>query len=90
MPGRLANSFTILIAPPRWFRFFSGMSKLRMLLKYWLPVTIWMVIIFSASADSQSYQHSSLLFEPLLHWLFPKMPETQVAAIHHIFASAAT
>ena len=44
-----------------------------------------MVVIFTASADSKSYQHSSTLFEPLLHWLFPRMPESQVAEIHHLF-----
>ena len=44
-----------------------------------------MLIIFTASSDSKSYQHSSTLFEPLLHWLFPHMPESEVAGIHHIF-----
>lgn len=44
-----------------------------------------MVIIFSASADNQSYRHSSIYFEPLLHWLFPKMPAAQVELLHHLF-----
>jgi len=44
-----------------------------------------MLVIFSASADSKSYQHSSTLFEPLLHWLFPHLPEPQIAEIHHLF-----
>ncbi len=85
----LGKFITILVAPPRRFRFFSAMSKLPTLVKYWLPVVFWMALIFSASADSHSYQHSSTLFEPLLHWLFPKMPESQVAAIHHIFRKCA-
>jgi VanZ family protein len=55
------------------------------LLRYWLPVLVWMVLIFSASADSQSYQHSSRFFEPLLRWLFPTMPPAMVAEIHHLF-----
>jgi VanZ family protein len=59
--------------------------KPRIFLKYWLPALAWMVVIFSASADSNSYQHSSKLFEPLLHRLFPKMPPDQVEEIHHIF-----
>jgi len=54
-------------------------------LRWWLPVLVWMVLIFSASADTQSYQHSSSLFEPLLRWLFPTMPPTTVAVIHHLF-----
>ena len=40
-----------------------------------------MALIFSASGDSHSYEHSSRLIEPLLHWLFPQMPQTQMDAI---------
>lgn len=54
-------------------------------LRYWLPVLVWMVLIFSASADTQSYQHSSRFFEPLLRWLFPTLPPATVAVIHHVF-----
>ena len=57
----------------------------RTFLKYWLPVLLWMVLIFSASADSKSYQHSSTMFEPLLHWLFPQMSQEHVELIHHVF-----
>ena len=57
---------------------------MRNFLKFWLPVLIWMVVIFGASADSHSYQHSSSLVVPLLRWLFPHLPESEVDAIHHI------
>ena len=40
-------------------------------LRYWLPLLIWMVLIFSASADAQSTQHTSYLLEPFLRWLMP-------------------
>jgi VanZ family protein len=56
--------------------------KLRPFFKYWLPVLIWMALIFSASSDSHSYEHSSRFVEPFLHWLFPQMPEAQVKEIH--------
>ena len=59
--------------------------KLRDLLKYWLPPLVWMVLIFSASADTKSYQHSSSLFEPFLHWLFPQMSQSNIDFIHHLF-----
>ena len=55
------------------------------LVRYWLPVALWMTLIFSASADGHSYQHSSLFFEPLLRWLFPSLPVPTVEAIHHAF-----
>ena len=45
----------------------------------------WMTLIFSASADAQSFRHSSIYFEPLLRWLFPHMPQSQVEAIHYAF-----
>jgi len=58
--------------------------KIRPFFKYWLPVLIWMALIFSASADSRSYEHSSRFVEPLLHWLFPHLSETYVHDIHEL------
>ena len=43
-----------------------------------------MALIFTGSSDARSYEHSSLLFEPLLHWLFPHLPQTRIDAIHHV------
>jgi VanZ family protein len=41
------------------------------LLRYWVPLMVWMVIIFSASADAQSAQRTSRFLEPFLRWLNP-------------------
>ena len=65
------------------------MLKLRPFFKYWLPVLIWMALIFSASADSRSYEHSSLFVEPFLHWLFPKMSQERIHLLHHVFRKCA-
>jgi VanZ family protein len=52
--------------------------KSRILLRYWLPLAAWMMIIFSASSDRQSFQHSSRIIGPLLHWIFPGItPEAE-------------
>ena len=64
------------------------MPKLRNFLFYWLPPLLWMVLVFSASADRDSYRHSSTLFEPLLHWLFPSLSQAHVELIHHAFRKA--
>jgi VanZ family protein len=48
-----------------------------------------MAVIFTASADSHSYEHSSRFVEPLLRWLFPKMPENQIHEIHHVIRKCA-
>jgi VanZ family protein len=57
----------------------------KVIVKYWLPVLLWMALIFSASSDSSSYQHSSHLLEPLLHGLFPHLVQARIDAIHYIF-----
>ena len=57
------------------------MLKPRPFLKYWLPVLAWMALIFTASNDENSFQHSSRILAPLLHWLFPQMPEDTVRFI---------
>jgi len=53
-------------------------SKLKSFAKYWLPVVIWMVVIFSASGDTKSTQRSSRLIEPFIRWLFPSLPPDQI------------
>jgi VanZ family protein len=65
------------------------MSKPRVFLKFWLPALLWMALIFTASSDTHSYEHSSRFFEPLLHWLFPEMPQPEVERIHHVFRKCA-
>jgi VanZ family protein len=57
----------------------------RVFLKYWLPVLIWMTVIFSFSSDSHSEQHSSRYFEPFLRWLFPQMPQEEIERFHYGF-----
>ena len=44
-----------------------------------------MFVIFSASSDGASYQHSSRFFEPMLRWLFPQMSQAHVETIHLVF-----
>jgi len=63
--------------------------KLRSFLGSWLPVFAWMALIFSASADSHSYQHSSRFVEPLLRWLFPRLSEAHVHDIHEVIRKCA-
>jgi VanZ family protein len=83
-PAPLCKFNHILIAQPRLFQLSFVMPKFRVFLKYWLPPLLWMMLIFSASGDSHSYEHSSRLVEPLLRWLFPKMSQANIAEIHHL------
>ncbi|TAL01991.1 MAG: VanZ family protein [Verrucomicrobia bacterium] len=53
------------------------MSRVRVFIKYWLPVAAWSVLIFGVSGDSKSVAHSSRIIGPLVRWLFPQAsPET--------------
>lgn len=56
---------------------------MRAFLTSWAPVLVWMLVIFGASADSHSYEHSSRIVIPLLRWLFPHMPLWEMEHIHH-------
>jgi VanZ family protein len=47
----------------------------------WAPVMMWMVVIFSASSDTQSWQHSSRIVGPLVHWLMPHLTEHQFESV---------
>lgn len=40
-----------------------------------------MYVIFSASGDASSAHHSSRIIGPIVHWLFPDLPEKQIETI---------
>lgn len=54
------------------------MSKARTLVIYWLPILLWMAVIFSASSDRNSFEHSSRIVAPFLRWLLPHISEQAV------------
>jgi len=83
-PGRGRYLINFIAAAPS-IRFSFDVFQFRAFLKYWLPVLLWMAIIFSFSSDTHSQQHSSRLFEPFFHWLFPSMSQAEVEKLHHYF-----
>jgi VanZ family protein len=56
-------------------------SRASSFLKYWLPVILWMFVIFGASADTGSSKRSSRLIEPFVRWLVPEATEPVVEAV---------
>ena len=62
-----------------------AVPKLRLFVWYWLPVLVWMGVIFSASSDQRSMQHSSRLVDPIVRWLFPHLSDEAVRAV--VFAA---
>jgi VanZ family protein len=57
------------------------MRKAGSFLRYWLPVILWMTVIFLASSDTMSSDRTSRILGPLLHLLFPWMSEALVGNI---------
>jgi len=71
----------ICIATPPISLLPSRVTKFRAFFIYWIPILIWMAVIFSASSDRMSFSHSSRIIAPILHWLFPHMSDQSVHAV---------
>ena len=50
-------------------------------LLHWLPLFVWMTLIFGASADAQSTAHTSRFLVPFLRWLHPGVTEKQIETV---------
>lgn len=51
-------------------------------LRAWWPAVLWACVIFSLSTDSFSSAHTSLIFEPILRWIFRTASEAQIETYH--------
>ena len=58
-------------------------------LRYWLPLILWMGLIFSASADAQSIEHTSRFLEPFLRWLNPDISPRALEAVRWVIRKLA-
>jgi VanZ family protein len=57
--------------------------------RYWVPLIVWMFLIFSASADAQSTEHSSRFLEPFLRWFAPNISDEAVETVRLLMRKAA-
>jgi VanZ family protein len=44
---------------------------MKLFLKYWLPVLVWLGLIFIGSTDLMSAEHTSRIIGPILRWFNP-------------------
>ncbi len=58
--------------------------KFNRFLKYWLPLLVWLVVIFLGSTDLMSAEHTSRFIVPFLRWLKPDISPESLASIHFI------
>ena len=58
-------------------------------LRYWLPLLLWMLVIFGASADTQSTEHTSRILEPFLRWLIPNISHRSIEHVRWVVRKSA-
>jgi len=55
---------------------------MRFFLKYWLPLLIWLCVIFVGSTDLMSAEQTSRFLVPFLRWLKPDISTEALAQVH--------
>ncbi|MCU1266040.1 MAG: putative rane protein [Acidobacteria bacterium] len=53
-------------------------------LRRYLPLLIWMAVIFFASTGEFSASNTNALIQPLLRWLFPHITDERIATFHFL------
>jgi VanZ family protein len=53
-------------------------------LKYWLPVVVWMLVIFTASSNAGTPQHTSRFIRPVLQIFKPDLTDEQFEKVHYV------
>ena len=61
---------------------------LKAFFRYWLPILVWMTLIFIGSSDVLSAEHTSRFIEPLLRWLRPGISPATIAKVHLLVRKA--
>lgn len=61
----------------------------RRLASAWVPVAIWMGVIFLASTDLGAANQTSRVIEPLVHWIKPDATADQVDLVHFLVRKTA-
>jgi VanZ family protein len=59
-------------------------KRMRRFLRYWLPLLIWLGVIFFGSTDFMSAEHTSRFIVPFLRWLKPDISVATLASIHFV------
>jgi VanZ family protein len=56
--------------------------------RYWLPLLVWMALIFIGSTDLMSAEHTSRIIGPLLRWLWPGISEQTIMHVQFFVRKA--
>jgi VanZ family protein len=63
--------------------------NMKRFLKYWLPLLIWLGVIFFGSTDMMSAEHTSRFIVPILRWLKPEISLETLALIQFVVRKCA-
>jgi VanZ family protein len=63
--------------------------SVRALLKYWLPVFLWLLFIFIGSTDLMSADHTSRFIGPFLRWFSPNIAAETIASVQLVVRKCA-
>ncbi len=58
-------------------------------LRAWWPALLWAGVIFTASTDTFSSEHTASVFEPILRWMIRSITKEQLEAIHYLIRKSA-
>lgn len=58
-------------------------------LRYWLPLLLWLALIFAGSTDLMSAEHTSRIIVPLLRWLRPTISWQTIEQVQFVVRKAA-
>jgi len=76
------NSLTNSVANPQRLQAKSRfVREPRIFLIYWLPLIIWMGVIFSASTAALSARHTSRIIGPILRWFKPDVTDETISRV---------
>jgi VanZ family protein len=58
--------------------------------RFWryVPLILWMAVIFFASTSEFSASNTALVIQPLLRWLFPHITDERIALFHFLMRKA--
>jgi VanZ family protein len=58
-------------------------------IRAWWPAVLWAVIISILSTDTFSAEHTSLVIEPILRWIYPAISVDGLELAHHLVRKSA-
>jgi VanZ family protein len=63
-------------------------ARVKLFLRYWLPLLVWITLIFVGSTDLLSAEHTSRVIAPFLRWLHPGISERSIMQVQFLVRKA--